>query len=146
VFGNISGWAPPEASIQISSGSLSTPLGPGTTYILNGLAPGSHMIVPSSPVGVFVQSNAVVTVGPDTPVNFHSYRSNAVTLEMNVSPGSHRVVFAGETGRSYILYGSSALPAWAALKTNVMSSSQIFDYFESDVGSPGHRLYKVVSP
>jgi hypothetical protein len=69
-----------------------------------------------------------------------------VTLEMNVSAGSHRVVFAGETGRTYVLYGSSALPAWTALQTNVMSSSHIFDYFENDVGSPGSRVYKVESP
>ena len=66
--------------------------------------------------------------------------------EMNFSPGTHRVVFAGETGRTYILSGSSNLPTWTPLQTNVMSSSQIFDYFETDAGSPSHHLFKVESP
>ena len=146
VFGHISGWAPPQADIQVWSGTLSTGLGASGNYILNGFTPGTHSVVPSSPSAVFIQSNAVVTVGPDTFVNFHSYRSNAVTLEMNSSPGTHRIVFAGETGRTYILSGSSDLPTWTPLQTNVVSSSQIFDYFETDVGSPAHRLYKVESP
>jgi hypothetical protein len=146
LFGHISGWTVPEANIQISSGTFSTGLGAGGNYILNGFPPGTHSVVPSSPTAVFIQSNAVVTVGPDTFVNFHSYRSNAVTLEMNSSPGTHRVVFAGETGRTYVLYGSSSLPDWTPLQTNVMSSSQIFDYLENDVGTPGSRVYKVESP
>jgi hypothetical protein len=146
VVGHITGWVGPLADIHVSSGSLFAPLGPGDNYLINGFAAGTHTVIPSSPTGIFVQSNAVVTLGPDRLVNFHSYRSNAVTLEMNASPGTHRVVFAGETGRTYRLFGSSALPAWTTLQTNVISSSGIFNYIETDAGSPAHRLFKVESP
>ena len=101
--------------------------------------------MPSSPAAVFIQSNAVVTLGPDRLVNFHSYRSNAVTLEMNVAPNLNRVVVAGEAGRTYPLLGTSVLPAWIPVKTNVMPASGIFDYFEPNL-SPGTRLFRFESP
>jgi hypothetical protein len=84
-------------------------------------------------------------LGPDRLVNFYSYRSNAVTLERNVSPGTNRVVVAGEAGRTYRLFGTSALPAWIPLKTNLMPDSGIFDYFEAEL-SAGSRLFKFESP
>ena len=112
---------------------------------MHGFTAGTYMVSPTSPVGVFIQSNWVVNLGPDQVVNFHCYRSNAVTLELS-APGVHRVVFAGETGRTFRLMGSSDLVNWLPLQTNVMSASEIFDYQEADLGSPAQRFFKVLSP
>ncbi|HKX60546.1 MAG TPA: choice-of-anchor Q domain-containing protein [Verrucomicrobiae bacterium] len=145
IVGYISGWVDPSADIHVQVDDASLPLGSENNYILADLAPGSYEITPTSPTAVFIQSNAVVTLGPDRLVNFHSYRSNAVTLEMNVAPGTNRVVVAGEAGRAYRLLGTSDLPAWIPVKTNVMPASGIFDYFEA-VLPAGNRLFKFESP
>ena len=100
---------------------------------------------PASPAGVFIQSNWVVHLGPDQVVNFHCYRSNAVTLELG-APGVHRVVFAGEAARTFRLMGSLDMTNWLPLQTNVMTASEIFGHQEADLRSPAQRFSKVLSP
>jgi len=145
VFGRITGFLGAAPDIQVSAGSVSTVPGPGGDYILHGFATGTYTVRPGSPAGVFLQSNSVVNLGPDCAVNFHCYRSNALTIELSAA-GGRRVVFAGEAGRTYRLIGSSNPPNWLPLQTNGMSASELFDYQEADPGFPAQRLYKVLSP
>ncbi|HXI50163.1 MAG TPA: choice-of-anchor Q domain-containing protein, partial [Candidatus Saccharimonadales bacterium] len=145
VLGRITGFVGTGAEMHISIGDVSTVPDPDGAYIVHGFEAGTYIVTPASSAGVFIQSNSVVHLGPDHVVNFQCYRSNAVTLELS-APGVHRVVFAGEAGRTYRLMGSSELPTWLPLQTNLMSNSEIFSYDEADLGFPAQRFFKVLSP
>jgi hypothetical protein len=146
ILGSITGYTTPSSDITVSAGSSSAPVGTNGQYALHDLAAGGYTVTPMSSEAVFLLSNRVVNLGPDVVgVDFHSYRSNALTME-RVSSGVVRAVFAGETGQTHRVLLSTNLQHWGSYSTNTVQPSGIFDFFETNSASPLSRFFEVVKP
>jgi hypothetical protein len=146
ILGRITGYTTPSNGITLSAGSLSVPAGANGQYALRGLLTGSYTVTPICSEAVFLLSNQVVNLGPDVVgLDFHSYRSNALTME-RVSTGIVRSVFAGEAGQTHRVLFSPDLQQWHPYSTNMVQSSGIFDFFETNHPSPAAGFFQVVKP
>jgi hypothetical protein len=146
ILGQIQGYIAAPSGIHITAGTSSSHPDVNGQYGFHGFSAGSYLVEPTCPEAVFVLSNRQVSLGPDAvAVDFHSYRSNALTIE-RVSAGSVHSIFAGEAGQSYCVEISTNLPNWSPYATNTAQSSGLFEFYETNAVPEVPRLFRVARP
>lgn len=146
ILGQITGYTTSPGGISVSAGFNSSQPDSSGIYNLSGFPMGTYVVKPAASDAVFILSNQVVNLGPDiVNVNFHSYRSNALTIEP-VSSQTFRSVFAGGAGETWRVLGSSNLLEWAPVLTNTVPASGIFEFIETNNPSNPSRFFQTIEP
>jgi hypothetical protein len=146
ILGQVTGYNTPPSGILVSAGATSAWTDAGGNYALHGFSAGSYTVTPASPEAVFILSNRVVNLGPDAVyVNFHSYRSNALTIE-RLSGEVCRNVFAGEAGDTWRVLTATDLLNWSEYSVKTVEPSGIFDFFHTNGVGSGTKFFQAVKP
>ena len=145
ILGAIAGYLSASGtSVDFSAGSTSVDA--AGHYALRGLAAGNYRLTPAAPDAVFVESNRLVTLGPDAVyVDFHAYRSNALTIE-RLSGDVCRNVFAGAAGETWQVLTSTHLPDWSLHSTRTVQPSGLFEVLHTNAPAVGSRFFRTVKP
>jgi hypothetical protein len=126
VRGWIYGYKPPSG-IGVVVGSASATSNKDGKYIVFGVSPGTHTVVPSSPEVVCIPNNRPVDVSSDVlGVDFKAYRVNALT-EDGYANQIMTVVYAGASGQVVEILKAVAIDAsWSPFATNTVEANGIF--------------------
>ena len=144
IRGRVTGWN--LVGVGVTLGGVSTNTAADGRYCFGGLATGNYTTTPGADGQVFVPCNKPLSVGPDAiNVDFHSYRSNAFTIERVSKPVS-RFVFAGAQSQSYQLLTSSNLAAWTPSGSRLTDTNGIFDWFVTNGVTQGNSFFRSVAP
>jgi hypothetical protein len=99
-------------------------------------------VTPAAPDAVFVPRHQMVSLGPDLAgVNFHSYRSNALSIE-RLSGQTLRSVFAGAAGDTWRILVCTKLPTWLPYATNTVEASGLFEFFYDSTPATPVRFFR----
>src|SRR5688572_15879926 len=111
----------PVNGISVNAGLTSTTSDSAGKYILLGLAPGTHNVVPSSSEAVCLPNSQSVEIGFDVlGVNFKAYRVNALTVD-SFSNQTVNIVYAGASGQVREIQQSSGVGGpWMPFSTNTV--------------------------
>ena len=143
IRGRVSGFTLRE-DVNLSAGSTTTLTTNRGSYSLEGLAANTYVVTPSHSNYLFLPNNRSVTTGPDQlNIDFTAYRWNALSIE-GVSNGVLHLAYAGTNGQTYRVLASSNLTDWIPISTNTVSSSNLFDIFDST--GERARFYRSSSP
>ncbi len=143
ILGGIAGYRAAPGGITVSAGAFSSPVDANGRYCLRGLPGGSYTVKPGAADAVFRLNSRVVTLGPDVvDLNFHSYRSNAVTMEL--FPAGVTLVLAAAPGDTWRVLTSTNCLDWKPYLTNTISPNGLFEF-----PMPLHeraRFYRAIKP
>ena len=146
ILGRVSGYLPPPGGIQINAGVFATTPDPAGRFAMHGLPAGTHLVVPASADAVFVNSNRLVTIGPDIAgMEFWSYRTNALVLE-KAGAGTVRGIFAAAAGQTFHVEVSDNFSSWSPFSTQTTASSGLFEFWDTNSAIASPRLFRVKSP
>lgn len=144
ILGQVTGFHSPASGIAISSPAGTTSVPPGGAFAIHGLPAGTHVLSIASPECVFVPVTRTVTLGPDVvDVTFHSYRSNALVMEL-VGAGQVRATYAGAAFQTSRVLVSSNLLHWVERSTHTTDSRGLFEFVEPT--TEPRRFHRVVRP
>jgi hypothetical protein len=146
MLGTVTGFTTPSSGMTVVAGTSVATVPPGGDYALRGLTAGNYVVTPSSPEAVFVLSNRVVEIVRDTlGVDFHSYRSNALVIE-RIGTGITKSIFAGAAGQTYRVEISTNHPSWTPFSTNVVQSSGLFEFYDTNTSIAAPRMFRALRP
>jgi len=114
-------------------------------YVLMNLAPSRYMVVARALDAVCVPSNTrLADVGPDAVgVDFHSYRSNAFTME-RLTGSQIRTVFAGHAGDVWETWESTNCLDWTLHSSHPVEPQGVFVI--TNAPESGARFFKARKP
>jgi hypothetical protein len=117
----------PGTGIDVTAGSASATSDRNGRYIVFGVSPGTHTVVPSSPEVVCIPNNRQVGVSADVlDIDFKAYRVNALTEDGYVNQ-IMTVVYAGASGQVVEILKAPAIDApWSPFSTNIVEANGIF--------------------
>ena len=146
ILGQVTGYITSPDGIQLAAGSSSNWIDGSGSFALHALSTGSYLVTPSSPDAVFVLSNRLVNLGPDAVgISFHSYRSNALSIEQ-IAVGAVRAVFASEAGQTFRVDVSQDGSAWSPYSTNTTETSGLFEFWDTNSAVAQPRLFRTLKP
>lgn len=147
VRGTIHGFRPPQGIVVQCSNDVSGTSDARGDYIVFGVAPGSHNLVPTSPDAAVLPNSRMLSVLSDLiDVDFKAYRLNGLTIEA-VSSQDQTVVLAGQSGNIYEVQTSQNIAGpWTNLSTNTISPNGTVAFQAPLNGSASYLRARLVSP
>jgi hypothetical protein len=146
VRGTIHGFKPSQG-IVVQGGSVSGTSDASGGYVVFGLDPGSHNLVPASPDAVVIPNSRTLSVLSDViDVDFKAYPFNGLTIEA-VSNQNQTVVLSGQSGNTFeVQITQNIAGPWTILSTNTIGANGI-DTFQAPVnGTASYLRARRVSP
>jgi hypothetical protein len=139
VRGLIHGFRPAQG-ISVEGGGTSALSDSAGNYVLFGVSPGNHNIVPTSPEAVVIPNSRALSVSSDIlGIDFKAYLFYGLTIE-DVSNQNLTVVLAGQSGDTFEVQTSQGLTGqWTTLSTNTVGPSGI-DTFQAPVNGTASYL------
>jgi len=146
ILGRVTGYIAAPGGIRITAGASSTWIDGNGNFALYGLPAGSHLVIPASSDAVFVQSNRLVNIPTASgPIQFHSYRSNALFIEQ-IATGAVRGGFASAAGQTFRVDVSDDVSSWSPYSTNTTDAGGLFHFFDTNSASAEARAFRVAKP
>jgi hypothetical protein len=146
VLGRLNGYIPPPGTASVGDGSVSAPIDASGRYALHGLTAGAHTLKPQSAWAVFVPKTRNVNLVADAvAIDFISYRTNAITIS-RLGPGAVSAIYAGESGISYNVDLSTALPAWNPYLNLTADTDGVIRWAETNSSPATKRFFRVQRP
>lgn len=146
ILGRVSGYLTPPDGIQISAGVSATAADPTGRFAIRGLPSGTYLVVPASAGAVFVNSNRLVTLGPDIAgMEFWSYRTNALVLK-KAGAGIVHGTFAAAPGQTFHVEMSDNFSSWSPFSTQTTASSGLFEFWDTNSVLASVRVFRVTKP
>jgi len=115
-------------------------------YVLWNFDAGSHRVTPHASEAVFEPDGQLVNVSADVVgVNFHAWRSNALSIEHLNGP-VFRNVFAGAAGDTWNLMLSTNLLGWQLDSTHTVQPSGLFEFPITNAPGMPPTFFKTEKP
>ena len=145
VRGTISG--KPQDGITVQCNSVSGSSDSAGNYVVFGVSPGNHNIVPTSPDAVVIPNSRALEVSSDLlDIDFKAYPFNGLTVDA-ISNQDQTVVLAGQSGDRYEVQQSQAIAGpWTNLSTNTVGPNGIVTFQAPLSGATSYLRARRLSP
>jgi hypothetical protein len=137
----------PRNDIIVQCSNLSGTSDSMGNYVVFGVSPGNHSIVPTSPEAAVIPNSRALEVSSDLlSIDFKAYPLNGLTVDA-VSNQDQTVVLAGQSGDRYEVQQSQAIVGpWTNLSTNTVGPNGIVTFRAPLTGAASYLRARRLSP